>query len=156
MKKKENKWLETLEDKNTILLKKSFLLAMVPKTEDKTIQRVILNILKDAEESEETKTLPDIELSIGVIRLFVTDLATIPAYAYKPSETYYQQVFEDMTYEERIDYKEAITTKTCTNCTQEKCPFFHSSNNLIDCHKWHNPCLIGKQYSLKKLNKPKK
>ena len=55
MKKKENKWLETLTDQDTILVKKSFLLSLIPKIEDRTIQRVVLNILKEVELQEETK-----------------------------------------------------------------------------------------------------
>ncbi len=150
MKKKEDKWLEALTEQDTILIKKSFLLSLIPKIEDKTIQRVVLNILKEAELHEETKKQPEIEITIGVLKMFVSELSSIPTYAYSPSASYYENVYNNMKYEERIHYKDAVETKTCTNCVQSKCPFYHSSTNQIDCYKWHNPYLIGKQYVLKK------
>ena len=98
MKKKENKWLETLTDQDTILVKKSYLLSLIPKIEDKTIQRVVLNILKEVELQEETKKQPEIEISISVLKMFVSDISSIPTYAYSPSASYYENVKpEDMT-----------------------------------------------------------
>lgn len=150
MKKKENKWLETLTEQDTILVKKSFLLSLIPKIEDKTIQRVALNILKEVELQEETKKQSEIEISISVLKIFVSDISSIPTYACSPSADYYKKIYNEMTYEERMRYKDGVETKTCTNCVQSKCPFYHSSTNQIDCYKWHNPYLIGKQYVLKK------
>ena len=150
MKKKENKWLETLTEQDTILIKKSFLLSLIPKIEDKTIQRVALNILKEVELQEETKKQSEIEISISVLKIFVSDISSIPTYACSPSADYYKKIYNEMTYEERMRYKDGVETKTCTNCVQSKCPFYHSSTNQIDCYKWHNPYLIGKQYVLKK------
>ena len=102
MKKKENKWLETLTDQDTILVKKSYLLSLIPKIEDKTIQRVVLNILKEAELHEETKKQPEIEITIGVLKMFVSELSSIPTYAYSPSASYYENVYNNMKYEEWI------------------------------------------------------
>ena len=150
MKKEEKISLEKLTNQDTILIKKSFLLALIPKIEDKEIQRMILNILKSLEVDEKTKQQAEIEISIGVLKMFIPDLSSIPSHAYKLSESYYENLYNNMNYEERMFYKEAVHLKTCTNCSQSNCPFYQSSTNQIDCSRWNNPCIIGKEYLLKR------
>lgn len=149
MAKKEKCWIETLSNQDTILIKKSYLLSIVPKISDKEIERVLLNILKSEELNEETKSVSMIEISIGVLKMFMEEICVIPAYAYVPSENYYQKIFEELSYEEREQVKEGIV-KTCNNCMRNDCGFYKSSSNPIICQKWHNAYLIGKEYVLKK------
>ena len=148
--KKEKRWIETLKDEDTILIKKGYLLALIPKIKDREIQRPAVNVLKSLELDEKTKKQSEIEISISVLKMFILDLSSIPAHAYQPSETYYINLYNNMKYEERMFYKEAISSKTCTNCAQSSCPFYQSSTNQIDCAKWNSPYKIGKEYMLKR------
>ena len=149
MKKKEI--LQSLGNEETILIKKSYLLTLLAKTKNMERKRILLMVIANGEDPIEKG--PFLEISIGALKNIIPLIDSLPNHVYTFSPTYLHKIYRKMNFDEQTEGKERVSKKTCSNCLNRTCTFYKSSNNPVDCPRWHNPYLISEQFLLQRTFK---